>query len=54
MTREGSLGGFAVNRPRLMLEPNPYLDLRVTFVTVPAALAVLVYMRRLGRQETLI
>ena len=38
----------------LMLEPNPYLDLRVTFVTVPAALAVLVYMRRLGKQGTLI
>ena len=38
----------------LTQEPNPYLDLRMTFVTVPVALAVLAYMRRLSRQARLV
>jgi hypothetical protein len=37
----------------LVRDPNPYLDLRVTFVTVPLALAMLTYMRRLSRQGRL-
>jgi hypothetical protein len=38
----------------LMQEPGPHLDLRVTFVTVPLALAVLAYMRRLSTQGKLV
>ena len=38
----------------LLLGPNPYLDLRVTFVSVPVALAVLAYMRRLSKQAKLV
>ncbi len=38
----------------VLLAPNPYLDLRVTFVSVPVALAVLAYMHRLSEQAKLV
>ena len=37
-----------------MQEPSPYLDLRVTLLTIPVALAVLMYMHRLRRQGALV
>lgn len=38
----------------LTQEANPYLDLRIAFVTVPVALAILAYMHRLSRQAKLV
>jgi len=47
------LGSLVSLGHALMPEPNRYLDLRVTFVTVPAALAVLAYLHRLVRRAKL-
>ena len=38
----------------LLQGPNPYLDLRILFVTVPMALIVLAYMRQLRTQGALV
>jgi hypothetical protein len=48
-----SLGIVIALGHALMQETNPYLDLRVMFVTVPIALAVLAYMRWLNRHGKL-